>query len=425
VTRGVALDGRSSGAVAYVPYATYATLLLTLVNIFNYMDRMLLAVIVQPIKLDLHLSDTQIGLLSGFAFVAMYAAVSVPLAQLSDRTGRRRMLAAAIAIWSVLTAACGTAHSFTHLVLARLGVGVGEAAYMPSSHALLAEIYPQGRRALPIAIVTAGAAIGIAVGLSVGGIIAARFGWRVAFVVLGIPGLLLAAVVFLTLPEPQRRSVSGRRLPLRSTLHLLFRIRTYRWITLAHPFYQFSTAGVLTWLPAFFMRSHGMTVARAGLFFGITYGMGVAVGCCFGAYLLQTITHRAVGRSLRLAGLLILLAFPFYVAALLISAMWSSLTFMMIFAALMGSAGGPIIAGQQGVVGNTMRAVASAASLFIASYLGGGLGPLLVGIGSERLSPLLGAQALRFSLLVASVAIIGAGWCLILASRRFSADAID
>jgi predicted MFS family arabinose efflux permease len=425
MSRAVALFRKPSGGALLAPGAIYAALLLTLINIFNYMDRMIFAVLVQPIKQELGLSDTQIGLLSGFAFVALYAAFSLPLARWADRHGRRWVLAGSVAVWSLMSAACGAAHSFTQMAVTRIGVGMGEAGCMPSSHALLAELYPPGRRALPIAIVTAGAAIGIAAGLSAGGLIAQHYGWRIAFVIVGLPGVLLALLVGVSLPDPIRKRPIDTDPGIRATVRELYKIRTYRWITLTHPFYQFSSAGILAWLPAFFMRSHGMTVASAGLFFGVMYGFGVGAGLCIGAYVLQRITPRTSGRGLHLAGRLVLLAFPFYLGALLFAPIWVSLTCMMIFGALIGGAGGPMIAAQQGVVDSTTRGVASALSLFIASYVGGGLGPLLVGAGSEMLSPAYGAEALRTVLLIASSAVLIAGLCLMQASRSFEADLKD
>ncbi len=422
MSRSVVLFRQPRGEASVAPFAIYAALLLTLINIFNYMDRMIFAVLVQPIKKDLGLSDTQIGLLSGFAFVALYAAFSLPLARWGDRHGRRWVLAGSVAVWSLMSAACGAATSFTQMAVTRIGVGMGEAGCMPSSHALLAELYPQGRRALPIAIVTTGAAIGTAAGLSAGGLIAQHFGWRLAFVIVGSPGVLLALLVFFSLPDPIRARPLDSDSSMRATVCQLYKIRTYRWITITHPFYQFSSAGILAWIPAFFMRSHGMTVGSVGLFFGMMYGFGLGAGLCIGAYVLQRITANASGKSLYLAGWLVLLSFPFYIGALLFSQIWVSLTAMMIFGALIGGAGGPMIAAQQGVVDSTNRGVASALSLFIASYVGGGFGPLLVGAGSEMLTPAFGAEALRTVLLLASIAIVLTGLFLMQASRSVAVD---
>ena len=407
------------------PHVAYATFLLTLINVFNYLDRMVLAVLVQPIKADLGLTDTQIGLLTGFAFVAMYAAVSVPLARLADRIGRRWVLAGAVGIWSLMTAASGLTTSFLQLAVARIGVGVGEAGYMPSSHALLADLFPPGRRTLPIAIATAGAAIGIALGLSIGGLVAGAYGWRAAFLIVGLPGVLLAIVVWLTLPEANRTKTESAQPPFWASVRMLFGMRTYRWVFCTHPFYVFVTSGVVGWLPAFYMRSHGMSVQHVGAFFGVSYGFGLTIGAVLGAYVIQTLTSRAPERGLYFAGWLMLIGFPCYAIALAISSSWISLALIMLFGALSGAAGPPMIAAQQGVAGNRTRATASAISMFFSAYVGGGLGPLLVGMGSEALTPLVGADALRMSLLAASIAIILPGVFMLRASRTYAADSKD
>jgi predicted MFS family arabinose efflux permease len=408
------------------PHVVYATFLLTVINVFNYIDRMVLAVLVQPIKSDLGLTDTQIGLLTGFAFVAMYAVVSVPLARLADRIGRRWVLAGAVGIWSLMTAASGLTTSFLQLAVARIGVGVGEAGYMPSSHALLADLFPPGRRTLPIAIATAGAAIGIALGLTIGGLVAGAYGWRAAFLIVGLPGVLLAIVVWLTLPEANRTQIdSAPQPPFWASVRTLFGIRTYRWVFCTHPFYVFVTSGVVGWLPAFFMRSHGMSVQHVGALFGVSYGFGLTIGAVVGAYVIQRVTSRTPERGLYFAGWLMLMGFPCYAIALAISSSSISLALIMLFGALSGAAGPPMIAAQQGVAGNRTRATASAISMLFSSYVGGGLGPLLVGMGSEALMPAFGANALRMSLLMASIAIVLPGIFMLRASRTYAADSKD
>jgi predicted MFS family arabinose efflux permease len=406
----------------------YAVLLLTIVNAFNYMDRMVLAVLAEPIKQDLGLSDAKLGLLTGFAFVAIYAAVGLPLARLADRIGRRWVLAGSLAVWSVMTVLSGTARTFTQLALFRTGVGVGEAGGMPSSYALLAEIYPPHRRAVPIAVVTAGACIGISAGLGWGGYMAGHYGWRAAFMIVGLPGVILAVIVALTLPEPKRVTATADSVPQLSflqTIRRLFGISTYRWLMFAHPFYSFVTAGLVVWLPPFYMRTHGMAVETVGAFFGIAYGFGMVLGGIVGAWVLQVITRKAPERALYYAGRLLVLAFPMFAGAMIVSSQAGSLVLITLFGAMSGGAGPPIIAGQQGVIGSRARAVGSAMSVFFAAYIGGGLGPLLVGMGSDAFAPMFGPDALRASLVIASVAIIPPGIFLMIASRHYASDATE
>jgi predicted MFS family arabinose efflux permease len=415
-----------SPAVRRIPSARviYATLLLTLINVFNFTDRVVFGVLIQPIKKELQLSDTQIGLLSGFAFVAVYAAVGLPLARLADRVGRRWVLAGCIAAWSLLTAASGFANSFAQLAAARLGVGVGEAGCIPASHALLAELYPPSRRLLPIAIVTTGAAVGLAIALGGGGLVASLWGWRASFLCVGLPGVGLAILVLATLPTaapsaPQMET----RAPLWPTLRNLLRISSYRRITYAYPFYLFASSGLVGWLPAFFMRSHHMPIKQAGLFFGLAYGLGAGFGCLVGGYALQRASQLRPDRSLYLAGCLALLALPFYLGAILITATPLSLVMIVLYGAIIGSVGSPMIAAQQGVIDNGDRATASAFSMLIGNYVGGGLGPLLIGMASETFTAALGADALRGALLLSSVALPAAGVLFIRTSRHLAADA--
>jgi predicted MFS family arabinose efflux permease len=402
----------------------YATLLLTLINVFNFTDRVVFGVLIQPIKKELNLSDTQIGLLSGFAFVAVYAVVGLPLARLADRVGRRWVLAGCIAAWSLLTALSGLANSFSQLAAARLGVGVGEAGCLPASHALLAELYPPNRRLLPIAIVTTGATVGLALALGGGGFVASLWGWRAAFLSVGLPGVALAILVLATLPTAApHTSRPESRAPLWTALRSLLRVRTYRCSLYAYPFYLFASAGLVGWLPAFFMRSHHMPIKQAGLFFGLAYGLGAGFGCLVGGYALQRASQLRPARSLYLAGWLALLALPFYLGAILITATPLSLVMIMLYGAIIGSAGSPMIAAQQGVIDNADRATASAFSMLIGNYLGGGLGPLLIGIASERFTAALGVDALRGALLLSSMALPAAGILFIRTSRHFAADA--
>jgi predicted MFS family arabinose efflux permease len=404
----------------------YVIFLLTIVNAFNYMDRMVLAVLAEPIKQDLRLSDSELGLLTGFAFVAVYAAVGLPLARLADRIGRRVVLAGALAVWSTMTALSGYARNFSELALARVGVGVGEAGGMPSSHALISDLYPPNKRAVPIAVMTAGACIGISAGLGLGGWVAGTYGWRTAFLIVGLPGIVLSLIVFFTLPEPRRAAPAADAPPrpaLRASLRELFSIRTYRWLLATHPFYQFVTAGIVGWLPPFYMRSHDMTVGSVGAFFGLAYGFGMVGGGIIGAVVLTRISKGRVERLLSYAGWLMLAGFPLFAGAMLVSERSLSLVLITLFGMVAGGAGAPMIAGQQGVISSQMRALGSALSVFFSGYLGAGLGPLLIGMGSDGLAATQGTEALRISLLVSSLAIVPPGVFMLMASRHYAADA--
>jgi MFS family permease len=417
-------DGAEPGGPAF-SRTFVATLLLTLINVFNYMDRMALAATAQPLKESLGLTDTQLGLLTGFAFVALYAAIMFPLARLADRIGRRVVLASSLAFWSLATTGSGLAHSFSGLLLARVGVGMGEAGCVPSSQALLAELYPPRRRATPVAVVASGSAVGTALGLGLGGLIAGHYGWRNVFLFLGPPGVVLALVVGFMLPEPPRLSVQRYERPSLSTsFAILLRVPTYRRLLCALPFYQFVAAGIIGWLPVFFVRSFGMSVQQAGLLFGLAYGVGIAVGGLLGAHVLQVVTGRDTAAMLRICGYLMWGAAVIFAAALLSGRDWLALVLLLLFGLCAGGASAPIMAALLTVIDERVRAQGAAVALVVGAYLGLGLGPLLVGWGSERLNSWLGAEALRGALLVGSTAGLLAGWFLWSASRSFAADAM-
>lgn len=404
--------------------ATYATGLLVVAYAINLMDRMILAVLAQPIQDELRITDAQIGLLTGFAFVAVYAAAGLPLARLADRVGRRWVLAGSLAVWSAMTALSGLARTFPQLALARLGVGVGEAGSLPASVALISDLYPAQRRALPLAWMSGGACMGVALGLSLGGLVASLYGWRVALLVAGLPGLLLAVLIAGTLPEPAREAptpaapaatfwVSLRRLLARPS---------FRWLLACQALANFILSGLVSWLPIFMIRSHGQSLMQTGALLGLTVATGMAVGGVGGAWLLQRGPAAATDRSLKISGLCMLAAFPCLVAALLAPEVHVAVGLLLVTGTLTGVASGPVLAGQQGVADVKDRALAAGVGTFVANYIGTGLFPFLIGLSSDALAPRFGAESVRFTLLGASVMVVLAGLALLRAARAYRRD---
>src|SRR5688572_2748318 len=237
-------------------YAWYAVSLLAIVNVVNYMDRMALSILLPDIKTDLQLTDTQLGLLTGMAFALFYAVFGIPIARWADRGTRRTIIALALTVWSVMTAISGAAQSFRQLFLARIGVGIGEAGCIPPSHSLISDYVPMARRPGAFALHTAGATTGIIVGLSLGGWLSDEIGWRWTFVVLGIPGLILAFIVRFTLKEPSRGHSDGRaaNLPapsLREAVSYFLKCRTYLQLVLIVAIASLVNFGLNQWLPSF------------------------------------------------------------------------------------------------------------------------------------------------------------------------------
>ena len=268
----------------------YALGILVVVYTFNFIDRQILSILLEPVKTDLGLSDTQMGLLTGFAFAMFYATLGIPIARFADRTNRRNLIAAALAIWSGFTALSGLAQNFWHMLAARIGVGVGEAGCSPPAHSMIADYYPAEQRATALGIYSLGIPFGIMFGLFAGGWINEFFGWRAAFFVVGVPGLLLAILVRYSLAEPPRgmaegRTDSGEQPSIGETLAYLWQKKSFRHMSFAAALTAFVGYGFVTWAPAFLIRSFGMGTGEIGTWFGLILGVAGGIGIAGGGYL--------------------------------------------------------------------------------------------------------------------------------------------
>jgi predicted MFS family arabinose efflux permease len=263
----------------------YATLpiVLALVSFMNYTDRMVLPAVAQVIKLEFGLSDTQLGLLNGFAFVALYGVSSLPLARLADRTSRSLVLAGALAFWSVATAACGLVKNFWQLAIARACVGIGESACQPVGYALVSEQFPPERRNAAMGWFLLGNNLGIVAGFAIGGWIGAQYGWRTAFISVAIPGLVLAVVLAQFRSPASAVALAGRPQPsFFATFLTLLKNRTYGYLVLLGGVFSMTIFGPVAFLPAFFVRSHSLRIDTVGTYSGLAIGLGMAVGVMVG-----------------------------------------------------------------------------------------------------------------------------------------------
>lgn len=400
--------------------AFVALALLALMNAFNYMDRVLLSAVSELVKRDFALTDTQLGLLSGYAFVLVYAVLALPVARWADVGVRRSIVAGAVTVWSAMTAACGLAQQYAHLVAARIGVGVGEAGALPAAYSLLSDYFDARRRAFAIAVFLSAGTLGTTLGFVVGGALGQAYGWRTTFVLVGLPGLLLALAIRLCVAEPPRPpSPLGGRPPLRDSIAILARNRAYCWALAASVLNAFSMFGITQWLPVFFVRSHGLSVGQAGLAMGATFGLGMVIGMLVGGALADRAGRAGPDAPLRLAGGAFVVLTLVHVATLWTA--WTPLAFACAFVATLAgaTASPPIIAGIQQAVDPHLRATASGVHVFLAGLLGTGLAPFLIGALSDAWVPIVGRESIRYAITASLAFNVVAAWACMHTARAF------
>lgn len=403
-------------------YVWYVIFLLTVVNVFNYMDRMALAVLSPAIKADLQLSDAQLGLLIGFAFAAFYAICGIPIARWADRGIRRNIIAVALATWSAMTALSGAAQNFWHLFVARVGVGAGEAGCIPPAQSMICDYVPLKRRSGVFAIHTFGIYAGMMLGMVLAGWLGDAIGWRWTFVALGLPGIALAVVVRSTLREPAREifdaeQVEKTSLSFGRTLSVLWHCKTYRLLLLFFVANGFVQYGLNQWWPSFYTRVFGLSMSSVGVFLGMAIGAGSGIGLLIGGLLANKAAQRNVRLPLIIGAAATSLALPSALGSLFVSSAFHSIVLVSLSALLWSVSNGPVIATAYGVVTSRMRATAGAINVFSTSVLGFGLGPFCVGVLSDLLTPSLNVEALRYAL-VAPICLLPVMVALLYAASR-------
>ena len=406
-------------------YLVVALAILFMVNVVNYTDRMVLSVLIEPIKAEFMLSDTQIGFLTGFAFAICYAIAGVGLARLADRTNRVKLISVLLVTWSVMTALTAAAQNFWHLFAARIGVGVGESGVIPTSNAVITDYFPIERRSGPLAIFTAGATVGITVGMAMGGWIGDHYGWRWAFIIAGMPGLLLAVLVRLILRDPPRGHSDGvvpkaDRDSLLQVLASLVRNRTYVYIVIGACFSNFLLFGVTNWMPTYLVRRFGMSLTEVGAYFGVALGLGGAAGAVLGGFAANRLAKRDLNWMVWIPAGSMILMFPLYELAVFASSPGVAIWLVFAVNVVGGLAFGPVVAAILSVVRAENRATGASVYGFVVSIIGIGAAPFVVGMFSDALSPRFGsAAALQYALaLTIPFALVGAV-CYWLAVRTF------
>ncbi len=428
--RGAASATSSEAANRYSSrkQAYYTLVLLTIVYSFNFIDRQLLAILQEAIKADLGLSDSQLGLLTGFAFAAFYVLAGIPIARWADRANRRDIVALSLFIWSFMTAISGAAQNFLQLLLARIGVGVGEAGGSPPSHSIISDIFAPGERASAIGFYSMGVSIGILFGFLAGGWLNEFFGWRVAFVVVGAPGILLAIILRMTVAEPLRglrdtRSVSTEPVPLRHVISVLWNQRAFRHMAMGAGLNAFCGYSITNWTASFMIRSHAMSTGELGTWLSLTIGLGGAIGVFFGGVLADRLAPRDVRWYTWLPALAGLICLPFMSAVYLVENPYMALALGVVPGILFNVYLGNTIATTHSLVGQRMRATSSAILFLIINTVGLGLGPWSIGMLSDALQPKLGAESLRYAMLYVLPAVMFWSVChFYLAGRTLKSD---
>jgi len=400
--------------VTFTPaYRRYVLVVLFLGYVVNVMDRGVLAVLIQSIKSEFALSDTQLGVLSGFTFAFFYSTLGVPIAMWADRTVRRNVLATCCALWSGMTALCGMATGFWTLAGARAGTAIGEAGGSPPSHALISDYFPREQRATALSLYALGVPVGAMIGQFLGGWGNQFYGWRMTFFLIGLPGLLVAALVRFTVIEPPRGHsdnasaavASAPAPPIWSVVKFLWRYVSFRHMCLAAAMHSVVWYSGSALNGAYFARSHSMQSGEYGTWLALFSIIG-AVGTFLGGFLSDRVSTHFGDRRwyMWVPGIATLIMVPFQFTSYLAQDLWvvvPSFCIMFIFASMFF---GPSFAVTQGLATLRTRAVATSILLFVQTFIGLGLGPFLAGVISDYLQPTKGVHSLAFGLAIVGLA---------------------
>lgn len=398
---------------------------LTTVVFFNTLDRMLIGVLIEPIKADLKLSDSEIGLAVGLLFAVFYAGFSIPAARLADRFDRPLLLAVFVGFWSAMTMAMGAVSGFATLVLVRMGVGMGESGCHPTIHSLVASYFGPEKRGRVLGIIGAGGALGVMFAMVAGGALAGMVGWRMTFLIMGLPGFLVALLLWIILPEPRRSVPAHERpkpTPLAGSIKALLKNPAFLWLTSAAVLCAGGTTAIATWKASFFMRTYGLPIEMAGFWLGMISGGASVIGYVLSGFVAGNSAD--IARTVKLPGILVatgglVLSLPFLMPD------WRlALLFLFPGVILANCWYSAVFASIQNIVDPQNRALAVAVTLLAMGSLGNGLGPSLAGILSDILAPLAGPRSLLLALLIMAGWVVAGGMSLLMAHRALRRQAV-
>jgi MFS family permease len=436
-TTGTTVGDRLRMRIAATPqYRWYALGVLTLVYTSSHVDRQIMGILLEPIKLELGASDTQMGFLIGLTFALFYATLGMPIAMLADRSNRRNIITAAVTVWSAMTVACAYVGSFAQMVIVRIGVGVGEAGSSPPSHSMVADLFSPEKRGTAMGVYALGVNFGLLIAYLAGGWMSENWGWRATFIAVGLPGVLIALLVYFTTVEPTRGAsdrVTGlaegegsegdsKAPSFRQVVAHMWRVRSARHTVIGSTLAGFVGYGFVLWMPSFFVRSHGLSPTEVGLTLALMTGVVGGLGTFTAGRLADYLAERDVRWRTWVVALAKAGYVPFLAAFFLIDDLTTALLVYVIPAFFGGFYLAPTFALIQSLVSLRMRALAASITLFVLNIIGMGFGPQIVGILSDVFAPAYGKESLRMALLALCFINL---WCALhyyLAGRTLKAD---
>jgi MFS family permease len=399
---------------------------LFLVSTSNYVDRNIISVLLEPIKAEFGVSDTLLGLLTGISFALFYATLGIPVARWADRGNRKTIITLSLTIWSAMTALCGMAQSFWQLALARVGVGAGESGALPPAQSLIADYFGPARCGRALAIFMSSAMCGYLLGFVAGAHIAMAYGWRAAFLIVGLPGLVLAILVHFVLHEPrtlpQFSHAPGSQESLGATFRALIAKRAFMYLVSGMVIYFLIAYGAIVFLPSYMVRVLEIPLAQVGTAYGTVSAVASIAGTLLGGFLVDRLSKRNIAWLGWVPAGGLVLTFPMYEVMLLAPTFQLALVFAGLAGVALNAAVPAMFTCLHAICGSARRAMSVAVVFFFANLIGLGLGPVIAGALSDAFSAIHGPVGIRYALLIVMTLLVPCAWLLVLAGRHVATD---
>lgn len=414
-------------------YRSFVLAILVLVYMMNFIDRQILAVLAVPMKTELGLSDSQLGILHGLAFALLYTTLGIPIAALADRSSRRRIMSWALGIWSAFTVLCGFIVGFWSLFFSRVGVGIGEAGGVAPAYSFISDYYPKEQRARALSIYSLGIPLGMAFGILLGTIIASRIGWRSAFIIVGSIGLVIAPVMRFAVRDPKRGGYEAKpgdtaappTARFVEVLSMVVRKPTFWLLSFGAAASSVCGYGLAAWLPSFFIRSYKLSLTEMGLFYASITIIGGCLGILGGGILADRVGKRSKAYYPLIPAVSFLIGLPCFFGAVHSSSLLLAFPLFLIPTALNLVWLGPIVTSVQHLVPAHMRTRASAMFLLINNLIGIAVGSYYFGAMSDALKPHFGSESLRYAIYSGLGFYVIASTLFLIASRKIKKDWVD